>query len=276
MTREISFKSVGSQFKNRLAIAFNIKYRSILVAYSKDMHYFTNLVYLLRDSDKFWLEISQNIKIKSKIYTLLISSTILFAIYGAIIGSTHSWMQMLSSAVKLPALYLITLAICLPTLYFFDVLFGSRLTIGQYAALLLSNVAIVSVLLFALAPVTIFILISSPNYRFFLLLNVLIFAITGFFGIKIFYQGVGFLNSHHQDKEEATDIEPTTAKNSAHIRKSLMRAWLVLYGLVGSQMGWTLRPFVSSSGEQFELMRKIESNFYIEVFKHFVNLLGGS
>jgi hypothetical protein len=242
------------------------------------MNYFNNLVYLLRDSDKFWLEISQNIKIKQKIYTLLISSTILFAIYGLIIGSTHSWMQMLSAAVKLPALYLITLAICLPTLYFFDVLFGSRLTIGQYAALLLSNVAIVSVLLFALAPVTIFILISSPNYRFFLLLNVLIFAITGFFGIKIFYQGVSFLNNHQQDKDVDTEneIDPTQAKNSAQIRKSLMRAWLILYGLVGSQMGWTLRPFVSSSGEQFELIRKIESNFYIEVFKHFTKLLTGS
>jgi hypothetical protein len=248
------------------------------------MNYFNNLVYLLRDSDKFWLEISQHIKIKQKIFTLLISSIILFAIYGLIIGSTHSWAQMLSSAIKLPALYLITLAICLPTLYFFDVLFGSRLTIGQYAALLLSNVAIVSVLLFALAPVTIFILISSPNYRFFLLLNVLIFAITGFFGIKIFYQGVSFLNKHDRGQDEnkdvdldlENDIDPTQAKSSAQIRKSLMRAWLILYGLVGSQMGWTLRPFVSSSGEQFELIRKIESNFYIQVWQSLVTLLSGN
>ncbi|PSB02180.1 actin-binding WH2 domain-containing protein [Merismopedia glauca] len=251
------------------------------------MNYFTNLIYLLRDSEKFWLEISQNIKIKQKIYTLLIASTILFAIYGAIIGSTHSWMQMLSSAVKLPALYLITLAICLPTLYFFDVLFGSKLNIGQYAALLLSNIAVVSVLLFALAPVTIFILISSPNYRFFLLLNVAIFAITGFFGIKLFYQGVGFLNHRNEDvKQEEALVKETLpleisassdlAKNSAQVRKSLMRVWLILYGLVGSQMAWTLRPFVNASGEHFELIRKIESNFYIEVFKHFINLMRGS
>jgi hypothetical protein len=241
------------------------------------VNYFTNLIYLLRDSQNFWHEISQNIKIKQKVYTLLVASTILFAIYGAIIGSTHSWMQMLSSAVKLPALYLITLAICLPTLYFFDVLFGSRLTIGQYTALLLSNIAIVSILLFSLAPIAIFILVSSPNYRFFLLLNVCIFVVTGFFGIKLFHRGVHFLNHHHVLDPNDDTAETTLVVNKNYqLRKSLMRAWLILYGLVGSQMAWTLRPFFGAPSENFEVLRKIESNFYIQVWQSLVTLLSGN
>jgi hypothetical protein len=241
------------------------------------VNYFTNLIYLLRDSQNFWHEISQNIKIKQKVYTLLSASTILFAIYGAIIGSTHSWMQMLSSAVKLPALYLITLAICLPTLYFFDVLFGSRLTIGQYAALLLSNIAIVSILLFSLAPIAIFILVSSPNYRFFLLLNVCIFTVTGFFGIKLFHRGIYFLNNHHVlDPDDDTAETTLVVHKNYQLRKSLMRGWLILYGLVGSQMAWTLRPFFGAPSENFEVLRKIESNFYIQVWQSLVTLLSGN
>lgn len=42
-------------------------------------------------------------------------SSIFFALYGAIIGSTHGGLQIISSALKLPALYLLTLLICLPT-----------------------------------------------------------------------------------------------------------------------------------------------------------------
>jgi hypothetical protein len=44
--------------------------------------------------------------------------------HDGIIGAYHSCMQALSSPVKLPALYLITLLICLPTLLFANVIFG--------------------------------------------------------------------------------------------------------------------------------------------------------
>ena len=79
---------------------------------------FTVLIKLLRDRTSFLDEIRGGIKLKSKSTALLICSSIFFAISGAIIGSFHSWEQAISSAIKLPALYLITLLICFPTLYF--------------------------------------------------------------------------------------------------------------------------------------------------------------
>lgn len=78
------------------------------------------LVNLLRDRQAFLEEIRHGIRLQNKISSLFVSSSIFFAIYGAIIGASHSWGQALSGAIKLPAFYLLTLIICFPTLFFFQ------------------------------------------------------------------------------------------------------------------------------------------------------------
>lgn len=128
--------------------------------------YFSILISLLGDRSLFLEEIRAGIRLERKNTALFICSSLFFAIYGAIIGSFHSWEQALSSAVKLPALYLITLIICFPTLYFFNILFGSKRTFGQHFAMLLTAIAVISVLLFSFAPITLFFLISTFNYQF--------------------------------------------------------------------------------------------------------------
>ena len=143
------------------------------------MPFFSVLIELLSDRDQFIQEIYDGIKINTKIFGLLVCSSIFLAIYGGLIGAVSSWMQILSSAAKLPFLFLITLAICLPALYFFNVYFGAKTRLSQYAAILLCAVTITSTLLFGFAPVTLFFLITTDNYSFFLLLNVAIFTLTG-------------------------------------------------------------------------------------------------
>jgi hypothetical protein len=236
---------------------------------------FAVLISLLRDRTNFLVEISKDIKIESKIFALLISSSFFLAIYGAIIGASNSWMQSLSSAVKLPALYLITLIICLPTLYFFDILFGSTLAFGQYAALSLTTVSVISVLLFSFAPIVLFILVSIHDYLFFQLLNVAIFSFTGIIGVKLFYQGMQSLTkiaANSETKSEIEDIKPEYGNQK--MRDRLLQSWLILYGLVGSQLGWTLRPFFGAPSEPFQLFRRIEGNFYAQVFRAVLTLMG--
>ncbi|MEG4171199.1 MULTISPECIES: hypothetical protein, partial [unclassified Microcoleus] len=191
----------------------------------------------------------------------LISSTVFFGIYGAILGASSTWMQCLVSAIKLPALYLLTLIICFPTLYFFNVMFGSKRTFEQYLTLLMTAMAMISVLLFGFAPVSLFFLLSSTNYNFFLVLNVAIMAITGFLGVSFIYQGMHFLSE--QDAE------------GKDIRLNILRFWLGLYAFVGTQLGWTLRPFFGSSGMAFQLFRNRESNFYMSLWQSIMSL-GGS
>jgi len=222
--------------------------------------YFTVLIGLLRDRAAFLEEIRSGVKLDSKSIALLICSSLFFAVYGAIIGSFHSWAQALSSAVKLPALYLITLIICFPTLYFFNILFGSRKTFGQHFVMLMTAVSVISVLLFSFAPITLFFLISTYNYQFFMLLNVAFFAITGFIGIKFLYQGMRIMAEQDSEGKET--------------RMSILRFWLILYAFVGTQLAWTLRPFFGMPGSPFVLFRELEGNFYLSLMQAIGEIMG--
>ncbi|WP_242043712.1 actin-binding WH2 domain-containing protein [Leptolyngbya sp. FACHB-671] len=195
------------------------------------MNYFALLMHFLRDRQTFLDEVYKGIKINQKVFSMLVCSTVFLAFYGIIIGLSSSWEQAIASAIKLPALYLITLLICLPTLYFFDVISGSTRTFGQYLALLLASTSVISVMLCAFAPIALFFHLSINDYVFFKLVNVLIFAFTGFLGINFFYKGMMAIAS----------CDPETSPH----QPSIMRGWLILYGFVGSQLGWSLRPFLA-------------------------------
>jgi hypothetical protein len=227
---------------------------------SSGIKYFTVLIGLLRDRKIFLEEISQGVRLPSKIISLLVCSSLFLAIYGGIIGAYHSWMQALSSAVKLPALYLITLLICLPALYFSNIIFGSRRTFGQHLVLVLTAVSVTSVLLFSFAPITLFFLITTNNYQFLILLNVVIFAATGFIGISSLYN--------------ATNVVLEQDDESMKTRQKILQFWLFLYAFVGSQLGWTLRPFFGTPGSIFQLFREREGNFYLSVIQAISYILG--
>lgn len=227
---------------------------------SQATRYFGTVIELLRDRSLFLKEIRQGVKLDRKITALLICSSVFFATYGGIIGSFNSWEQALSSAIKLPALYLITLLICFPTLYFFNILFGSRQSFGQHFAMLLTAVSVISVLLFSFAPITLFFLISTNNYQFYKVLNVAIFAITGFIGVKFLYEGMGLLSA---EDTEGLDT-----------RMNILRFWLILYAFVGTQLAWTLRPFFGNPGVKFELFREMQGNFYLDIVKAIGEIFG--
>jgi hypothetical protein len=46
----------------------------------------------------------------------------------------------------------------------------------------------------------------------------------------------------------------------------------MLFGFVGTQLAWTLRPFFGSPDEGFALFRSIEGNFYAEILRTIGNL----
>ncbi|MGC1306449.1 MAG: hypothetical protein WA885_04410 [Phormidesmis sp.] len=232
------------------------------LAYKRTPNHFAVLIRLLRDRSQFLDEVRNQIKLDSKIASLLVASSFFFAVYGAIIGCYSGGLQIISSAIKLPALYLITLTICLPALFFFDILFGSKLGFKQYVTMALTSVSVISVLLFSFAPVVLFFLISVKGYDFFLLLNVLIMAITGAVGIRLFYKGMRDMVGGPEAIEQ-------------NLRRRLLQGWVVLYGLVGSQLGWTLRPFFGTDGEPFQIFRpEINGNFYAKVLESIGTMLG--
>jgi hypothetical protein len=216
----------------------------------------STLVYLLKDRFSFIDEIHRSEKLNSKIVSLLFTSFSCFAIYGAIIGATnsHTPIQILASAIKLPALYLITLIVCLPTLYIFNSFFGSISSIRQHWAYLLSAITVISVLLCGFAPITLFFLLTVNDKFFFLLLNVAIFALTGILGVSFLYRTM----RPSKEDEQTGNVE---------IRKNILKFWLGLYGFVGTQLGWTLRPFFGTGTGDFELFRPREGSFFTAIWE---------
>jgi len=105
---------------------------------------------ILRDRHRFFEEIRDGAEVREKTRAMLVSSTAFLAVYGAVLGSTHSLLQAISSATKLPILFLITLTICVPALYIFSVHFGSNQRLRQSIALVLAAITVTAVVLLSL------------------------------------------------------------------------------------------------------------------------------
>ena len=215
---------------------------------------------ILRDRHEFFREIRAGTNLAEKMKAMLISSVIFFALYGAVMGSSHSLWQALSSAAKLPLLFLSTLVISAPTLYFFNLIFGSNQSLSQNITLILTAITVTAVLLLSFAPIVLFFLLTTSQYQFFKLLNVAVFAIAGTVGVLFLSQGMRIVSFAGQAGVKA--------------RRNVVRMWIVIYAFVGSQMAWTLRPFVGAPGLPFELFRQLGGNFYANIFASIGEILG--
>jgi hypothetical protein len=207
---------------------------------------------ILRNRRLFFAEIREGIELGRKMRAMLISSIAFLALYGAVMGSTHSLWQALSSAVKL--------VVCSPTLYFFNLIFGSNQSLAQNFTLILTVITVTAVLLLSFAPIVLFFLLTTSHYQFFKLLNVGVFAIAGIVGVVFLTQGMRVVSSSGQEGAQA--------------RGNVVRLWILIYAFVGSQMAWTLRPFIGAPSMEFELFRQLGGNFYANIFASIGEILG--
>ena len=217
---------------------------------------------ILRNRHHFFSEIREGIGLPEKMRAMLLSSIAFLALYGAVMGSTHSLWQALSSAVKLPVLFLASLIVCSPTLYFFNILFGSNQSLTQNVALILTAITVTAVLLLSFCPIILFFLLTTSHYQFFKLLNVAVFAIAGGTGVVFLSQGMRVVSASGR------------SNGGKRSRQWVMRVWVLVYGFVGSQMAWTLRPFVGAPSMKFELFRQLGGNFYANVLVSLAEILG--
>ncbi|MGD1993509.1 MAG: actin-binding WH2 domain-containing protein [Anaerolineae bacterium] len=215
---------------------------------------------ILRDRAAFFREIREGVGLTEKMRAMLISSIAFFALYGAVMGSSHSLWQALSSAAKLPLLFLTTLVICAPTLYFFNLIFGSNQSLRQNVALILTAITVTAVLMLSFSPIVLFFLLTTNHYQFYKLLNVALFTIAGVIGVIFLSQGMQAVSYVGQE--------------GARARRNVLRLWIVVYAFVGSQMAWTMRPFFGAPGLDFELFRQLGGNFYANIFASLGELFG--
>ncbi len=215
---------------------------------------------ILRDRQTFFSEIRDGRELKDKMRAMLISSIVFLALYGAVLGSTHSLWQAMSSAFKLPLLFLATLIVCAPTLYFFNLIFGSNQSLTQNITLMLTAITVTSVVLLSFAPIVLFFLLTSSNYQFFKLLNVGVFSVAGIVGVLFLAEGMRLVS--------------TGESQGAFARWMVVRLWILVYAFVGSQVAWTLRPFIGAPSMAFELFRPLGGNFYTNILASIGEIFG--
>ncbi len=206
-------------------------------------------------------------------------------------GGPSVW-QLVATMVKVPALFVLTLLVTFPSLYVFNALVGSRLRLTSVLRLLIAALAVLVTVLASLGPIVAFFSVSTTSYHFMVLLNVLVYAISGCLGMAFLLQTLHRLSLVRpespiteaaeqvgEEKTPSTELAVPGALDhtddqvlSKHV-KTVFRCWIVLFALVGSQMGWVLRPFIGAPDRPFAWFRARDSNFFQAVWQSFVGLL---
>ena len=202
-------------------------------------------------------------------------------------------MQMIASAIKLPLMFFLTLAVTFPSLYVFNALIGTRLSVLSALRLLIAALGVMLAVLASLGPIVVFFALSTKSYPFMLLLNVVTSTVAGALGLGFLLRTLDRLVLVQEDVEpsslpSSSEDNPSKEQNDGNKEltgaldragdtttlkaKGVFRIWTIVFALVGAQMSWVLRPLIGSPMLPFEWFRERESNFFIAVARSLMNL----
>ena len=217
---------------------------------------------LLRDPQAFYDAVQSDDGVPNRAAQLVFSSMCFLFVYGFVTGLAHSPLQALYAGLKMPMLFLTTMAFCSPALYFFSLaVLGTRLTFWQAVTVVLGGIGVTAFLLFGLAPVTLFFVLTSRDWAFFQLLAVVFVAISGYVGLYFLWGGMAL-------------VDDTRDRSTRRLANWILRAWTVLYGFVGSQMAWRLSPFIGELDQPVVWVLPSHDNFYVDVLHALQSVLG--
>ncbi len=198
---------------------------------------------ILRARVAYFAEIGQNQDLPDKILHLLILIALGFSVFGGVAAlSGRALGPALWGIVKLPALFLISGLICLPTLYYFSVLFGSRLRFLQMITLILTSQAVAAVLALGVTPISLLFLLSGTNANFLVLLNIGALGLCAALGLIFLVQGALYANEP-APPDKMTFLGWIKLFARGGVRSLVLLSWLALYGLIGAQLSYAMRPF---------------------------------
>jgi hypothetical protein len=207
-------------------------------------------------------------------------------------------MQVVASMAKVPLLFYLTLLVTLPSLYVFNALVGSRLSLSTVIRLLLATLDVMVTSLVSLGTIVAFFSVSTTSYPFMVLFNVVVFAVSGVLGLSFLLQTLHRLHVAEAQRPQSAPImtetwapgestegvepagpleilgplEPLENRVLSGRVKTVFRIWVIVFALVGAQMEWVLRPFIGSPNLPFTWFRGRESNFFMAVLKTLGNL----
>lgn len=211
---------------------------------------------------------------------IALASILLGCAYGCFMGlfalftpgrPHHAIDQFLATVVKVPLLFLLTLVVTFPSLYVVSALFDSRLEFRATLRLLVIAILVDLALLASFGPVTGFFTLSTTSYPFMVILNVVLFGVSGLVGLGFLRRALDGVfgrgappSSNDETSNSALENPPEDAPSNQGPQPAsrIFTIWILIYAVVGAQMGWILRPFIGNPNLPFQFFRPRGSNFF--------------
>lgn len=196
---------------------------------------------------------------------------------GSVLQEPDAWKLPFIVALKIPLLFILTLLVCALALYALNLAFGMRLHFMPAMTVMLFALAGTGVLLAVFAPIAMLFTVVTASYHFMKMFHVLVFAAAGLFGLKILAGALASMRPEpaaggppplsppriafggHQPEAGAPAGLPNSGGNPPREivgwgegrklqprRGPLLAVWLLVYCLVGTQLAWTLKPFLGT------------------------------
>jgi len=168
-------------------------------------------------------------------------------VYGVVVGTFSRGPQLWIAPLKIAAGLLIAAVVCLPSLYIFACLSGSRARLSEMAGLLAGLLLLMTLLLIGFAPVAWLFSESTNSIGWMGFLHLVFWGIATIFGMR--FLGAGFAG--------------TQARSQAGLH-----VWAVIFILVCLQLTTALRPIIGQADTMFP--GATEKKFFI---KHWFDCL---
>ena len=177
--------------------------------------------------------------------SLALVGSALFGLWTGLYAMTLP--QFLASLLKVPLLLVGTTAVCFPSFFVVQYVLAPRaLTLRSAALLQTSTLAIIASTWVVVAlPCSLFIA-SAQNYAATKLLVTLVAGFGGMIGLGWFVRG----------------FRGASSAEGRPGRVIFLLPYCALFGLVGTQLAWSLRPFLGSPSQEFTLFRTLGGNLF--------------
>lgn len=202
--------------------------------------------------------------------------------YGWTFGRWRSPLQGVYTAIKFPLLMLMVTGGNALINGVTASLLGHGMRFREAAMSVLMSFTVAALIMGSLAPVSAFILWNIPPlesglartaYPVLLMFHVAVIGIAGIVGNLRMFQVL-----HQWDLDPLPAGHSTSpASRSAHVlAMQVMGLWLLVNGILGTQLAWIFRPFVGSPGLPTEFLREdaLEGNFFEALINSFHHWMG--
>lgn len=185
---------------------------------------------LLRDKQAIFTAKTTSRRWVKLLPEFLLLSLIGIALFGAVSADSPRWGVMWDHAWKVAVVYWGSIAICLPSLFVFSAVRGSRITVSELIFFVIASLATIGLVLVSIAPITAFFAWTTNVPELMRLINVMAGGLALLFGIYLIGRGFAFIHT----LRKSTDPESRSGVD-------FLLLWLLLLFVVMIQMIQTLK-----------------------------------